>query len=178
MQPNEGFLKKFYPVILVTVVVLVSAVSLSFVNRFASVKIKAQQDAAALVPLKGFFPDMTDYRLENDIYVMLANEKPVGYAFKAVGTGYHGDISIMVALEDAATVKGIAVIAQSETAGLGTRVTLPSFTDKFIGKKIESIKLRTEGGQIDGISGSTISSRAVIDTGRNTALEKIKTLPK
>lgn len=179
MQPNnEGFFKKFYPI---TIMVIVSACSvslLSLVNGFTAPQIKAQEEAAALAPLKNIFPDMTGFRLQNDVYVILSGDKTVGYAFKATGAGYGGTITIMVALQDENTVKGIAIVAQSETPGLGSRITLPIFTDKFMNKKIEDIKLKADGGQIDGITGSTISSRAVVEAVRNTALEKVKALPK
>ncbi|MFH0846624.1 MAG: FMN-binding protein [Chloroflexota bacterium] len=178
MQPKENVLKKLYPVIIVTIVVFASVNFLSYANRFTEPKIKAQEEAGSMAPLKVFFPEMTSFNLENDVYTILADGKTVGYAFKATGTGYHGEISIMVALQDATTVKGIAIVSQSETAGLGDRVRLPSFTDKFINQKIEDIKLKSDGGQIDGITGSTISSRAVVEAVRNTALERVKALPK
>ncbi|MFH1639186.1 MAG: FMN-binding protein [Chloroflexota bacterium] len=178
MQPNEGFFKKYYPIIVVVIVVFCSVFLLSFVNRFAEVKIREQEDAASLAPLKVIFSGMSNFRLENDIYVILdGNGNTIGYAFKAMGTGYGGDISIMVALEDANTVKGIAIVSQSETPGLGSRITLPAFAEKFVGKKIENIKLTADGGEIDAITGSTVSSRAVVDAIRNTALEKVKALP-
>ncbi len=177
MQQNS-LLKKLYPVILVTVVVFVSVFFLSFANRFTAPKIKAQEDAAILAPLKSMFPDMTGSTTENDVYILKANDKTVGYAFLATGMGYKGEIKILVALQDETTVKGIVVISQSETPNLGSRITLPSFLNMFSGKKIEDIKLSSEGGQIDALTGSTISSRAVVDAVRNTALAKVQALPK
>ncbi len=178
MQSNGNILKRYYPIIIVVVVVFCSVFLLSFVNRFTEVKIREQEEAAALAPLKNIFPDMTNFRLQNDIYIIMAGNKKIGYAFKATGTGYHGGITIMVALQDETTIKGISIVTQNETPGLGDRITLPSFTERFIGKKIEDVKLKSDGGQIDGITGSTISSKAVVEAIRNTALEKVKELPK
>ena len=178
MQPNEGFFKKVYPILIVTIVVFASVIFLNFANAFSAPLIQAQEDAAFLAPLKAIFPDYTDFKKEGDVFTLSGGGKTVGYAFKAKGTGYGGDIIIVVAIApDKSTVKGISVISQSETAGLGTRVTLPSFTDRFAGKKIEEVKLRADGGTIDGISGSTISSRAVVNAVRETALSIIGTLP-
>jgi len=42
---------------------------------------------------------------------------------------------------------------------------------------ISDVKLNQDGGQIDAITCSTISSAAVIDAIRTTGLEKIKSLP-
>ncbi len=170
--------RKFYPVILLTMVVFASASLLTLVNLFTESKIKAQEDAATLAPLKNMFPDMTDFTSKEDVFILKANDEIIGYAFLATGMGYKGEIKILVALENETTVKGIVVISQSETPGLGSRITLPSFLNMFSGKNIEDIKLASEGGQVDAITGSTISSKAVVEAVRNTVLEKVKALPK
>jgi len=178
MQPNEGILKKLYPVILLTIVILISVVLLSFTNSITEDKIKEQANAQMKVQLVAMFPDLTTFTEQNGVFIVKAGDKTIGYAFIATGKGYGGAISILVGLQDAATIKGISIISQSETKGLGSRVTLPSFTDKFTGKKIDDVKIKSEGGAIDGITGSTVSSRAVINAVRETALEKVKQLPK
>ncbi|GAH24330.1 unnamed protein product, partial [marine sediment metagenome] len=93
-----------------------------------------------------------------------------------VGKGYGGDIDILVGLEDEATIKGISIISSLETPGLGSRIAESPFTDKFTGLNIDDVALRRDGGQIDAITGSTISSRAVVDAVRDTAMEKVKLL--
>jgi electron transport complex protein RnfG len=178
MQPNEGILKKLYPVILLTIVILISVVLLSFTNSITEDKIKEQANAQMKVQLVAMFPDLTTFTEQNGVFIVKAGDKTIGYAFIATGKGYGGAISILVGLQDATTIKGISIISQSETKGLGSRVTLPSFTDRFTGKKIDDVKIKSEGGAIDGITGSTVSSRAVINAVRETALEKVKQLPK
>jgi electron transport complex protein RnfG len=180
MQPsaNDNILKKLYPVILVSLVIFASVVLLSFVNAYTAPLIKAQSVETVKVQLKELFPDMTDVKDVNDIFVVSAGGKTLGYAFTASGTGYGGTISILVGLENDTTVKGIRIISQTETKGLGSRITLPSFTDEFTGKNINDIKLKSDGGQIDAITGSSISSKAVINAVRETALAKVQALPK
>jgi Na+-translocating ferredoxin:NAD+ oxidoreductase subunit G len=171
-------MKKFYPIIILTVIMLCSVVLLSLTNEFTKDKIIAQQNEQTLSQLRGMFSDMTDYTLTNDIYIINKDSQKIGYAFIATGKGYGGAISILVGLEnDKTTVRGISILSQSETAGLGARITKPVFTDRFIGKNINDIKLTQDGGQIDGISGSTISSRAVVEAVRTTALQKVQELP-
>jgi len=53
-------------------------------------------------------------------------------------------------------------------------ITESDFTDKFVGLNIDDVALRQEGGHIDGITGATISSKAVIDAVRETAMEKVR----
>jgi len=185
MQPKEGLLKKYYPVILLTVVILASVVVLSFTNSFASVQIEAQIQSEKLSQLKAMFPDMTAFTTAaNGIDIIKVGDKTIGYSFTAIGKGYGGTIIILVGLQDANTVKGISIVAQTETNGLGSRVTRPEFTDQFSGKAIADIQYSgkaigsVKSEQIDGWSGSTISSKAVINAVRETAMQKVAQLPK
>ena len=86
------------------------------------------------------------------------------------------DISILVGLSDETTVKGIKIVSQTETPGLGSRISEPFFTDQFAGVDINDIALSRNGGKIDAITGSTISSSAVVEAVRDTAMEKVKQL--
>ncbi|MCW7755380.1 RnfABCDGE type electron transport complex subunit G [Desulfobotulus sp. H1] len=79
--------------------------------------------------------------------------------------GYSGDVHVMVGfrLKDD-TLVGAGVTTHSETPGIGSRAKEePSFTRQFTGKKAASPKnLRSDGGDLDSISGATITSRAVV----------------
>jgi electron transport complex protein RnfG len=180
MQPNLGILKKMYPMILLTLVILASVVLLSFANGYYGPMIVDQANQAQKVLLQSMFPDMTDftYAQDSQIYTIKQSGKNIGYAFVATGKGYGGPITILVGLKDATTVKGISIVTQTETNGMGSRVTLPKFTDQFAGKAISDVKIKSDGGPIDGWSGSTISSKAVINAVRETALLKAAQLPK
>ena len=157
---------------------LSSVVLLSLTNAFTKEKIISQQNSQTLSQLQNMYPDMTDYALSKDIYIINKAGQEIGYAFIANGKGYGGAISILVGLEtDKTTVKGISILSQSETAGLGSRISLPSFAAQFAGKSINNIKLTKDGGQVDGIAGSTVSSRAVVEAVRTTALQKVQELP-
>ena len=173
-MPNKNALKKFFPVILLTIVVAISVSLLSFTDRLTRGKIEAQEEAKIQAMLSEMFPDMSQYDLENDIYTIYSDGTKVGYAFVAVGKGYGGDINILVGLEDATTIKDITIIFQVETPGLGTRITESSFTDQFAGLSIDDVAKKRDGGQIDAITGSTMSSAAVINAVRAAAMEKVK----
>ena len=179
MQPKQSALQKAYPVILLTIVILVSVILLSFANGYAAPQIALQLKEQTKQMLLNMFPDMTDFTTQNDIYIVKAAGKTIGYAYVAVGKGYGGPIQILVGLQDANTLKGISIISNSETQGMGSRIaTLPEFTNQFAGKNINDVKIKSAGGQIDGITGSTISSKGVINAVRETALQKVAQLPK
>ena len=168
--------KNAFPIIILTAVVAICVTALTFTDSFTRAKIEAQEEQKIQHMLSAMFPNMSRYTFEDDIYTIYADGTEIGYAFLAVGKGYGGDIDILVGLEDETTVKGITIISHTETPGLGSRVAESSFTDMFRGLNIADIALRQEGGQIDALTGSTISSRAVIDAVRNTAMEKVELL--
>jgi len=104
---------------------------------------------------------------------------PVGVAFKADGNGFSANIGLMVGLDlDYLRLKGIEVLEQLETPGLGDRIRDESFKDQFKGletrPRIEYIKYRKpeRPNQIQAITGATISSEAVIKN-INRAVEQV-----
>jgi len=83
-------------------------------------------------------------------------------AFQIAGSGLWGPIEGILALSpDLETIKGIAIIHQEETPGLGGRIVERDFLDKFAGKKIvPEIRLTkpdkaSAENEVDGITGAT-----------------------
>jgi len=169
-------LRKVFPIISVTAVVFIAVALLYLTDTVVRPKIEWQKEQKILRMLDEIFPNMTEYTLENDIYMIYADGAEIGFAFLAIGKGYGGNIDILVGLEDETTIKGVTIISHLETPGLGARVTESSFRDQFAGLNIDDVALKGDDGQIDAITGATISSRAVIDAVRATAMEKVKSL--
>ena len=172
----KATLKKIFPVIFVTVVVFLAVALLSWTNSITKDKIESQEEEQIQSMLGEMFPDMSRYAFEDDIYTVYSDETQLGYAFLALGKGYGGNINILVGLENETTIKGISIISQSETPGLGARVSESSFVNEFAGLSIGDVALRQDGGQVDAITGATISSGAVVDAVRATAVERVKSL--
>jgi electron transport complex protein RnfG len=87
----------------------------------------------------------------------------VGYAITSVTNGFGGALSIMVGVTADGIVYNTSVLSHSETPGLGAKCTTDQhFIDQFKGlnpaQKILSVK--KDGGDIDAITASTITSRA------------------
>jgi len=165
-----------FPIIFITVVVFASVGLVTWTDSITTDKIEEQEEQQIQSMLKEMFPSMSEYTFEDDIYTIYSDGAGVGYAFLAMGKGSAGEIKILVGLEDETTIKGITIISQSETPGLGDRITEDSFASRFAGLNIEDIALTKDGGEIDGITGATISSGAVVDAVRATAMEKVKSL--
>ena len=88
-------------------------------------------------------------------------------AFAIDGPGLWGPIRGILAVEpDGVTVKGITIVHQEETPGLGSRMAEPAYLDKFQAKRLEPSLRITEAGkasgdnQVDGITGATLSCEA------------------
>jgi electron transport complex protein RnfG len=169
-------LKQFYPVFIVTLVVLVSVSLLALTDKLTSVKIEEETEHEIQGLLSAMFPEMNDYQLVEDVYVILNETETIGYAYIAEGKGYGGTISILVGLKDETTVRGISIISHSESPGLGARITEESYFGQYRGISIIESDIKANGGTIDAITGATISSQAVADAVRETALERVKAL--
>ena len=96
-----------------------------------------------------------------------------GYAVEVTPTGFGGTITMMVGVANDGTVAGIAIINQTETAGLGSIAAAntgagEAFRSQFVGLS-GTVAVTKDGGQVDAITSSTITSRAVCD-GVNAAL--------
>lgn len=86
------------------------------------------------------------------------------YAVKSYSDlGYSGRIEIMVGFEMDGKIRDVQVLSHKETPGLGSKITTADFLDQFKDKSPDQFDLRVtkDGGEVDGISGATISSRAV-----------------
>ncbi|MBN2239933.1 MAG: FMN-binding protein [Dehalococcoidales bacterium] len=169
-------LKQFYPVIFITIIVLISITLLAVTDSITSDQRESQTEKKIQDMLTGMFPEMNDYELEEDIYIILDGDTTIGYAYIAEGKGYDGYIDILVGLENETTIKGISVISHSESPGLGARITEDDYKDQYNGMAILDSDMRFNGGKIDAITGATISSQAVADAVRTTALEKVQEL--
>ncbi|MCF8146445.1 MAG: RnfABCDGE type electron transport complex subunit G [Deltaproteobacteria bacterium] len=130
---------------------------------------------------------LVDESREMNFFIGKFEGKPDAVAFETFGKGYGGTIGVIVGVDlENDQIIGIGVTTHSETPGVGSRAkTDPAFADQFKGLSIsEPLKVKADGGQIDALSGATISSRgvtgAVVEAGeiyqrlKPTLVEKIK----
>lgn len=97
-------------------------------------------------------------------FVAVMGGQPRGVALESSGKGYGGDVGLMVGIDTAENkILGVGVTTMSETPGLGARAkTDPKFVAQYKNRALsESVKVTTDGGPINAISGATITSRAV-----------------
>jgi electron transport complex protein RnfG len=105
-----------------------------------------------------------DGDIERSFFVGIFDGKANTVAFESSGKGYGGDLGLMVAVNLVTEkIVGIEVTTHSETPGLGAMSKDdPAFAAQFKGFSInEPVKVTNDGGQVNAISGATITSRAV-----------------
>ncbi len=106
------------------------------------------------------------YRVETAAQAEDVAGQVTGYLIITTVRGYKSDIRVQSTFAaDGETLAGIRVLSQNETEYLGTRVESVDFTSLFAGR-LAPMKLwgtATKGSPIDAISGSTVSSQAVVD---------------
>jgi electron transport complex protein RnfG len=169
-------IKELYPIVFITIIVLISISLLAFTDNITEDKRIEQREQRVTEMLSGMFNDMDRYDQVDEIYVIYEDTDIIGYAYVAQGKGYGGYIDILVGLEDEDTIKGINIIKHSESPGLGARIIEDEYRDQYSGLEITNSEMSFDGGDIDSITGATISSKAVADAVRTTALEKVREL--
>jgi len=99
-----------------------------------------------------------------EFYVGKKAGKVVGRAVKVKSdAGYGGAIVVMLGIAPDGKITGLYILKHSETPGLGAKIVEKGFLDQFVGKSLASSKIyvKKDGGDIDQITGATISPRAV-----------------
>lgn len=81
-----------------------------------------------------------------------------GYVITAQSRGYGGQVPAAVVFSNKGEILCVKMLSNDETPGLGQKVMESSFTDQFTGRGTEQMEL----GDIDAISGATISSKAAL----------------
>ena len=145
--------------------------SLSYLKMSTATQIESQvltfvQGPAILEVFKGSenspIEDRKAFTLKDgrkvNVFPAMKGGKLYGVAIEAFGKGYGGDIGVAVGFNiHQDTLAGIGMTTMKETAGIGTRLTEPDFLNQFPDKKLH-VKLKADGGEIDAISGATVSS--------------------
>ncbi len=152
----------------------VVAVALGLVNKITSDRIAAfneEKTAAAMkavltsdsyAPVSGSAAEKID--LVKEIYAAGSS----GWVIMVTPSGFGGEIEMAVGVDKSGAVTGVSIISMSETSGLGANAKRESFRSQYAGKS-GSVALRKQGGEIDALTGATVTSTAVTK-GVNAAL--------
>ena len=111
------------------------------------------------------------------VYEAQAGGETIGYCVEVNPSGFGGTLTMIVGIKTDGTVAGAQVTEHGETPGLGAKSqTDPNWITQFAGQPADgSLAVSKDGGTIEAITGSTITSRAVT-LGVNTAANCVASL--
>jgi len=107
--------------------------------------------------------------MEITVYRATKEGKVTGVAYEIFGSGYAGQMKLMLGVDANGKVLGVRVLAHKETPGLGDKIETKKgdwilrFNDLSLGNPpIEKWKVKKDGGQFDQFAGATITPRGVV----------------
>jgi len=148
-------------------VTLIAALGLALTNQYTAYKIEMQKQSAIKESLNKVIEAESFEEDEDGNYEAYDKEKKlIGKALKIQAPGYSSLIEALVGIDLENKITGIDIVSQQETPGLGANIEKESFLKQFIGKTEDVLKIKKDGGNIDAVTGATISSRAITDSVR------------
>lgn len=172
-KKESTFLNMMLSLLIIT---LVSGFSLGYVNDLTLIpkaKAKLAQRISALGQVLDEFDNdpiaevirvKSEFLMDSiDLYPAYKNKQFVGAA--VIGTserGFNGLVRIMAGFRPDGSIKNIVVLEQKETPGLGTKMKSDFFLKQFLDKNPATfnLKVKKDGGEVDALTGATISTRA------------------
>ncbi|MBW2059640.1 MAG: RnfABCDGE type electron transport complex subunit G [Deltaproteobacteria bacterium] len=170
-------------ILVLTTICLVSALALSQVYEATRDRIAHQKRLEVLRAIRAVLPDIDNEPDKDTVRLQVGKTgrgepeevtffrgrrggKLTGIAFVVVSRhGYGGDIEIMLGLDPEGVILGVEIVSQMETPGLGAKIVNKSFRQQFVGRRLDNTRwaVKKDGGEIDQITGATISPRAVVE---------------
>ena len=180
--------KFFVPALVLTLICGVAALALAAVHSATTPVIAEQERLFRLRSIKQSIPPY-DNQPDHDVVTIEAGGKRVcvfrgrrgqevtGVAFEwTQGGGYAGSVKFLIGLtpegafacngsDDEGHWTGLQVLQHAETPGLGANMSNEAWRRQFCGHNLDEgqayWRVRKDGGQVDALTGATITSRTV-----------------
>ena len=181
MKKLESSLKNM--VLVLTGVTVIAGALLGYVNELtkgpiAEANAKALSDAIALV-VPGFDNNPADapesFELNGATYKIYKATKGgefIGAAVESSANGFGGALNVLVGFDKEGNIIDYSLLSHAETPGLGSKAAdwfkkgqKGDITGKNPGKGALTVK--NDGGEVDAITASTITSRAFLNAVNN-----------
>lgn len=171
-----------------TLICLIVGAILGVMNEVTKDPIAATELKNKTEAIKQVVPEFDNAPLDEKVEVELEGETEkltvypakkggtvVGYAVQSYsGNGFSGRIDVMVGFDATGIIKDFSVLKHSETPGLGAKMQEWFHLDNLSAtsiRKMSGVDMSAEaplvvskdGGKVDAITASTISSRAFLD---------------
>jgi len=160
-------------VVVLAMIAIISGIMLSGTFTSTEEDILAAKEAYKQEGLRKVMPFMKDTYEEKS--VSFKNKDTIIYTIQDAGVfkgaalrlvtnqGYSGRIVFLLGLDAESKITGLFVLEHAETPGLGAKSTSEKWWGQFVGKSKPEykFKVKKDGGDIDAITASTITSRAI-----------------
>ncbi len=170
---QQGMLKS---TLILTLVCIIAAALLGATYLVTADRIDQQAVITLKENLNQVFLDADDFEEKEDHYIAKKDSNIIGYAAVAESQGYSSVLKILVGMDLDKKITGIRIIDQAETPGLGANAVKPYFYSQFDNLSSDKIALKKNNGEIDAITGATITSSAVINGVKVVLTEKLEKL--
>lgn len=172
------------PGIALLIIAAIAAAILGYVNYITAQPIADAELETTKSSVKAVLPDVAELTEDDIIAVddetdvtsyVVAKDKSgnvIGYAISLETNGFSAGFKLMYGIDIEGVITGLSVVdCSNETPGLGANVkTNEDFRNQFNGIEGGDLKVTKDGGDIDSLTGATITSRAVANAA-NTATE-------
>lgn len=181
------------PFLLAIGLVLLSLVILGTSNHFLSNRIESNRLRYEMREVKAVMPDIGNENVIEDqiqylntnslsnkngitVFRQWQNNNPSGLVLAPIiSKGYNDNITLCIGIYKDGSLSGVRVIQHKETQNLGDQIDQENsdWLKQFHGRSLSNTKtedwqLKQNGGAIDGISGASITSRAVLNVIHDT----------
>ena len=172
--------------LVLTLVAVVMGGILAFVNHLTEGPIQEQKDKALADGIKAVMvcndlvvaePVEVKQTVDGKEHTFIiynvkdAQGKDLGAAVQSVTMGFGGDLKVLVGFDSEGSILGYTLLEHAETPGLGAKADQWSQRGQkgdIIGKSpAEPLTVSKDGGQVDAITASTITSRAFLKAVNN-----------
>lgn len=170
--------------LVLTGVTVVSVALLAYVNELTKAPIAAANAKTLNEALKQVLPEFSNNPVaESDtvfsekggkkvidfiLYPAMSGDKQVGTAVQATSLGFGGELKVLVGFDAEGKIFNYSLLAHTETPGLGSKADewfkeggKGSIAGMNPGET--PLKVSKDGGQIDAITASTITTRAFLN---------------
>lgn len=169
-KKNSNYENVVKPIVVLVVICLITSALLAVTNYFTAPIIKEKEQQAAYAAYFEVLPGADSFTTvegfaTTGVEEAVKADNGTGYAFKAVGKGFGGDVPVIVGVDMDGVITGVSFMQNSETSGFGARLWDGSedgatYAAELTGKS-GSVALGQDG--VNGLSGATVSSTAVVN---------------
>jgi len=163
-------------VLVLTGVAVLMGFVLAYMNHFTAAPIALQKNEALQEGIKTVMASdkivvtsidtlhLHDAKGKDQVFIIYHNKK--GAAIESTTLGFGGPLKVLIGFDTEGTILGYTILEHQETPGLGAKADQwfqQGQNGCIIGlNPADSLYVKKDGGQVDAITASTITSRAFL----------------